>query len=182
MGKSYYYFAASLPLVFFESTNSPSLEDYLIDCKRLLTEEDYVELKTVVSGDCVGCVKNKIAAKIQQAEMDCCNEKAYMRATRSKQNPMDHCRGERSCNPQLIDVMHRAAKEEDLLAGEKIIDRHRFEVLDDLSMTHFYDLEFLIIYGLKLAILDRYKAVSSAQGDETFEIIKGMELPEVVVV
>ncbi|MFC1510747.1 hypothetical protein ACFL49_03705 [Candidatus Omnitrophota bacterium] len=82
-------------------------------------------------------------------EKDCCNEKAWFRATRAKKNPADHCRGQRSGNPQLVDIMHRASKEEDLLAGEKILDQHRFETLDQLSASHYYDLEFLIIYGVK---------------------------------
>lgn len=181
MGKKYYYFAASLPLIFFDSPQTIALEDYLMDCQRLLTSADFQELRAVVVGDGMQDVKNNIAVMIQGFERDCCNEKAFLRATRAKQNPMDHCRGERSCDPQIVDVMHRAVKEDDLLTGEKLIDQYRFNILDALSGAHDYDLEFLMIYGLKLKILERYKSLQSQAGQETFEQIKNMELPEVVV-
>ena len=41
MGRAYYYFEASLPMVHFDSKPPMSVESFLEDCQRLLDETDY---------------------------------------------------------------------------------------------------------------------------------------------
>jgi hypothetical protein len=48
-----------------------------------------------------------------------------------------------------------------------MIDEARWKYLDELSAWHLLDLDYLIIYGLKLKILGRYQRIfHSSEGKE----------------
>ena len=72
-----------------------------------------------------------------------------------------------------------ADKEENLLEGEMILDRFRWAFLNELELGHYYDLEFITIYGIKLTILERYHVLDSPAGEELFEQIKNIEIPAI---
>ena len=61
MSSTYYYFAASLPLLEFGKTSILSLDVFLSDCERLLSLDDFMEVKKAVTLDeDGGMVKNYV--------------------------------------------------------------------------------------------------------------------------
>ena len=65
----------------------------------------------------------------------------------------------------------------DLLEAEKLLDRTSWQFLDELEQGHYYDLEFLMVYGLKLKILERHQEYATSKGREGLDGIRTMDLP-----
>jgi len=53
-----------------------------------------------------------------------------------------------------------------------VIDQAKWQKLDALVQGHFFDFEFILVYGIKLKILERYQEVGSDKGYENFEELK----------
>ena len=56
-----------------------------------------------------------------------------------------------------------------------IIQRARWQYLDELSTRHYFDIDMLVLYMLKLLVLERNEALQREEGAERFnEIYSGM--------
>lgn len=171
MTRQYYYFAASLPVLNFDGRPPFSVEDYLNECRRFLTSKDFslVEKAVVVSdGEDAASVSGQsgILEKWRSFENRLRNEWAWFRADRAGQDRAKYLRGERPFDLALTDMIHQAGRMEDLLAAEKLIDRYRWNYLEELALGHWFDLEALVIYGIKLKMLARYQRLNSPVGKE----------------
>jgi len=179
MGRAYYYFSASLPMINFESHPPMSLEDFLADCERLMESGDYQTMQELLSDENMGLRTQSTTARSWQSfQREFLNEMAYFRAERAQQEPGEHARGPRSGNPNLVNVIQQAAKNDNLLESEKLMDKTRWQFLDDLETTQNYNFEFVLIYGLKLKILCRHKLFDSPKGKGIFEEFKKMDIKE----
>ena len=67
-------------------------------------------------------------------------------------------------------------EKKDPLEIEKEILLLRWNFLEDQEMGHFFDLSFLIIYYLKLQILERLFSFDKERGKERFENYSLVEL------
>ena len=65
----------------------------------------------------------------------------------------------------------------DLAGFERGIDRIRWEMLDEMTCFDYFDIEVLLVYGLKLGILERWKGLDEVKGGERFgHILAGLEM------
>lgn len=180
MGRPYYYFVASLPRLEFEGKPSMSVEAFLEDCRRLLAQEDLSLMQGLLAQEVSG-VETEHAFLKTLAEFDNClrNEAAWFRASRLHKDPSQYIRGTRSFEPSLTEVVHQASKSLNPLETQRQMDRCVWRFWDEVLTGHYYDIEVLFVYGLKLKMLERYQAYASAdQGREIFEKLKAVELPE----
>ncbi|MCM8789473.1 MAG: DUF2764 domain-containing protein, partial [Candidatus Omnitrophica bacterium] len=60
-----------------------------------------------------------------------------------------------------------AYKEPALVEAERILDLARWNFLDDLSISHYFDSDILFIYVLKLLILERWERIRHGKKDWT---------------
>ena len=174
MGKNYYYFAASLSMIDFNSKPSVRVEDYLKLCKGFLSENDYACMENLLSGkkENVPVVGNDVVKAWFEFQKSFQNEIVYFRAMKARKNPDDYIREESYRDQSLKEAVSQAVKTENLLEAEKYLDKIRWRFLDAQELGHYFDIEFLCIYGLKLKILDRHKEINSPRGKEIFEIYK----------
>ncbi|MBU4333328.1 MAG: DUF2764 domain-containing protein, partial [Candidatus Omnitrophica bacterium] len=100
------------------------------------------------------------------------NEIAAFRAKRAHKKPEDYVKDESFRDYSLQDAINKAARKENLLEAEKDIDHIRWQVLEDLAVGHYFDIDFLYIYGLQLKIVERYSKIASSRGAEVFNIYK----------
>ena len=77
-----------------------------------------------------------------------------------------------------VDDIQRALKIDDLVQAEEILSKARWQFLDELGMGHYYDIESVFIYYLKLEILKRHQEYGSLEGRNRLQEIKTMPLPE----
>lgn len=173
MSNSYYYFAASLPNLQFGMKPPMSCENFLEDCQRLLSDQDFSDAFKAMKGNADIEVRNELLKKYVSFEHNFCNEVVWMRASRFHKNPIEHIRGERTIEPFIIDVLTQASKIDNLLEAETFIDQARWGTLDELVQGHHFDFEFILVYGLKLEILERHQEIQSSKGSETLELYEG---------
>lgn len=64
-----------------------------------------------------------------------------------------------------------AAGDNSPLAGEDTLNRARWSFLDDLETGHHFDMEKLVVYFLKLQLLERKASFDKEKGAEKFEEI-----------
>lgn len=173
MGKSYYYFAASLGMISFDHKSPMTVDEYLNLSEGFLAEDDFASMKSLLVGD-IQMVKTASAALDQWItfEKSLKNEIAAFRARKLHKNPDDFIRGENFREYSLQNAINQAARKDNLLEAEKDIDNIRWQFLEGLEFGHYFDIDFLYVYGLKLKILERYANVSASRGAEVFAIYK----------
>ncbi len=78
-------------------------------------------------------------------------------------------------------IARSAFEAADPLQAEEILLRARWDMLSGLEILHFFDLEFLVVYFLKLQVLARKARLTSESGLPRFEELKadlGREIAE----
>ena len=114
------------------------------------------------------------------------NELAWHRADHLNKDPLKYLRGTRTLVSSYVDDIQRALKIDDLLQAEEVLSKARWQFLDELGMGHYYDIESVFIYYLKLEILKRHQEYGSPEGNpegnpegrNRLQEIKTMPLPE----
>ena len=151
-------------------------EDFLSMARRLLAEGDRELVEQLFEGG-EAETNNAVALSWIAFDRNFRNEKAWFRAHRAHKDPLKSTRGTKENEPSLKEAVHEASRMPDLLEAEKLLDQKCWQFLDDLAGGHYYNLEFLICYGLKLKILERHHEYQSSKGAEVFDEIRVMEIP-----
>ncbi|MFO8065628.1 MAG: DUF2764 family protein [Spirochaetota bacterium] len=171
----YYYTVATLPMLFFESDNYPTIEDFLEPCSRLMSRKDYELLVSAeLLPDPTDLSSNPLLRKWYELEIALRNELARQRAAQLNREEQSYVRGvedgeDLSGTLGLPEVAREALTQESPLKAEMVLLRHRWGILDELEVTHHFDVEKLIIYYLKLQILWRKRNFNREDGTNVFE-------------
>ncbi len=178
MRQKYYYFVSSLPSLEFGAPPPFPLEKFLEECQRQMSPKDAEWIQNAVLGKSPSkALKNPLVRLWIRFNEDFRNELAFARALKAKRDPLSYLQGERSYEPFLANVVAQAIGTDDPLAAEKILDRFRWQRLDDLTFDHYFDVEWLLIYALKLQILERYQMIESHRGEGLLAEYKEFEMP-----
>jgi len=172
----YYYFVASLPTINFDSKSAMSVEDFLSSCDEMLSKKDGLIVRELIESEEQRSLANQTCEVWTNFDNAFKNQMACCRAKKQGKDPMDYIRGNQPDDVELEEVTEDALKQENLLDAEKIIDKKRWQYMEDLEQYHFFDFANIIIYGLKLQILEKYKRVSSDEGKQVLEELKELEV------
>lgn len=159
----YYYVSASLPMLTDSEQDIPISEDELLDlCQRYLSASDYRSLLDS-SLDPERLDAHGICSVYRQWERSLRNELVSLRAAEQNLNPDDY---RRESVPVLgtSAVATEAMAKNTPLEAELYLDACRWSVIDDLAVGHFFDIEFLQSYKMKLQILDRRSKFDEERG------------------
>jgi len=157
-------------MIDFDSKLPMSVEEFLQDAERLLFEEDFYLVRELFADGHEGLqTTNVVYNAWADFNRRFCNEMTWFRAEDAGKDPVDFIRGDRYSDPALVDVIHQASKKADLLEAEKMLDRVRWQYLEELSVGQYFNLEFIICYGLKLKILERHQEFNSPKGRAVFD-------------
>ena len=72
-------------------------------------------------------------------------------------------------NDALLEKVRAALALDSPLDGERFLDHLRWSFLEDMGASHFFDLEALVVYYLKLQIALRQEKFQKELGQESFE-------------
>ena len=159
----------------FENAPPQSFDDFLADCERHLSDDDYSLVCAIFNDqDKIETDRDGIQ-KLIEFNHGFRNDLVYFRAEHAHKDPADHMRGQRTANPYYMETIQRAATETNLLDSQKVIDRFMWETWDDLSCTYYFGLELIVVYGLKIRMLESYQKTRSAKGSEVFEMLSDPE-------
>ena len=166
----YYYLVATLPMLFYQSERSPSREEFLELCRTQVSKADFRvlgEAELLVRGERgIGCA---VLDKWRSWESDLRNELVKLRARRKSIEPAGHL-VEAKEHLGLPEIARQALGQASPLAAEEVLNRARWEYLDQLETGHYFDLSRLVLYSLRLQLLERRRRLADReQGGASFQ-------------
>lgn len=168
---NYYYTVSSLPYLDFDTEPVITMNEFIGICLSTLAEPDYNTVKSVSLSLADGM--NRSVTVIERWiswESSLRNELVKLRSASLGVESGSYIR-EADINTEAPGVAVNAFKLESALAAEELINKTRWGFLDELEVSHYFDLEKIIIYSLRLQILERKKMFTVENGDRNFQII-----------
>jgi hypothetical protein len=160
---TYYYIAASLPMIVSPEQELPmSSDDFLEVCRRFMVESDYTGLANSTlepdGADAPGmCRTYRSWGRSRRDAL------VRLRAASQKLDPAEYLRESESVFGTSGIAAHAMAASTPLEA-EIYLDNQRWQYIDELSMGHFFDIEFLRGYRMKLLLLERRAKFEEERG------------------
>jgi len=168
--REYYYLVASLPILEFGTKPPMSYMDFLKKCHGQLCSDDMRIIgKAKIEpseerGKSCGVLK-----EWEGFETALRNEIARQRALRLTKDHAKYIRGEDYSNPFESVFAHWAVSQDSPMGAELYLDRVRWEKIEEFSKGHYFDIDFLITYALKLQILERWQNINKRAGTEILQ-------------
>lgn len=164
----YYYFTSSLPSLAMGSPPPLAFGRFAEDFPRFLTPGD-AETLTAASleypaADPAPAARGS-AALSAWYEWDCAlrNELARLRGQELERDAEPWIR-EGFPHPDAVAAARAAFAAPSPLEGEMALGRARWDAIDRLRGTHYFDREALVVYSLQLQLLERLAAFDAAAG------------------
>ena len=161
MTQLYVYLISSLPMLFFGSKPPFSFESFVQKCRELIPSED-ADIIAGLNSD--GLKEKKIFTIRRWLDFETVlkNELVKLRAIRKKVNAEKYLRPDGAALPSVYHISEAAQRNPSPLEGERILSEAKWKFLDELAIGHYFDLDFLVCYGLKLIILERWEMINKA--------------------
>lgn len=157
----YPYLISSLPMLHFGTKPPLSFEKFLLKCQELIPRQD-LRILEAIAGQDAPLEQRPVIKKWFEFDTLLRNELVKLRASRKKIDPAKYLRPDGYASPSFYHIALAAQRNPLPLEGEKLLDQERWNFLEALSFGHYFDLDFLIIYGYKLLILERWERINSA--------------------
>ncbi len=147
-----------------------SLDKLFAKCKDLIPETKIEFLRNACYQEpyLLNTVSGTTLGKWANFEIALRNELARARARRKKIDPLKFERLPESPEAHISHVAMSAYRSISILEAEKILDLARWNFLDSLSINHYFDFDFLLVYALKLKILERWDRIRKADKESLF--------------
>lgn len=160
MASYYIYFISSLPMLGFGMKPPFTFSEFLSRSAELIPEAD-VELLKMTKG--IENLKERTSqptlARLMEFETGLRNELVKIRASRKKVDAQKYLQSDGYSEPFIYHLAMNAYRNPSILDAEKILDQERWKYLEELSAGHYFDLDALLIYGIKLQILERWNKI-----------------------
>lgn len=170
--REYYYLAASLPLLEFGMKTPIAYEDFLFRCEGQLSVKDLGIIKRAKIMPSEDTEESSPTLKEwKRFDTTLRNELLKHRASKKSKDASKYIRGDGSSDPFLAAQTHWAVNEESPLEAERFLDKIKWDKIEELEKLHYFDIDYLIAYALKLQILERWQKISSEGG---VEILQGL--------
>ena len=164
----FYYIISQLPILYFDKSSFMNVELFLMEAKKWLSRRDY-DLLTQIRFDETSTEQKmpRLLKNYQKFEYQLRSDLALWRESTKK--------------GQEIKPVHfpvTMLKEGNPLDVEKRLLAFRWQFLEELVREHHFDFAFLIIYLLKLQILERLSLFNKEKGLENFKNIVTIQTPD----
>lgn len=164
----YYYFAAQLPFLKFGEHSFINRDYFLNEAEKWLSEKDYAVLFGV---DINHFSPDKSAPAILAAykthEVDLRRQLAALRGAQG-------ANGEYKISHDL----QEALSGKNPLEAEREMLWLRWKFIEEIEADHYFDLEFLILYFLKIQIMQRLFSFDKEKGSKSFERLSAVDLKQ----
>ncbi|MDA3939405.1 MAG: DUF2764 family protein [Spirochaetia bacterium] len=167
----YYYTVSSLPFLNIESDSVISFDEFNAICKSTLIDKDFAVLNSISLTNLNDMNTGiPIVEKWISWEGTLRNELARLRAVSLGVESGSYTL-EVESNSVAPAIAGTVYKLDSPLKAEESLDMARWQFLDELESGHFFDLEKLIVYSLRLQILERKNMFTKENGNNNFQKI-----------
>jgi len=157
----YFYMVSQLPTLVFDRDNPITTETFLEEAEKWLSKSD---LKTLKSIQIFWDTSDSKGPAIWKSYIDFEDQFRYEIGLWRQSRREGHEYKPETFQPALV-------KEGNPLEVEKMLLQKRWDILDAEEAEHHFDLGFLILYFLKLQILDKLSVFDHDMGMEKFKTI-----------
>lgn len=164
MSRYYTYLIASLPGLYFGMNPPFSYDGFISKCYGLVSEEELETLKGIFLDkvDYGSHIKSHVLRGRNKFEIFLRNELVRIRAARRHIDPARYLKDDGNADLSITHLAVNASRNPSLIESEKYLDEQRWQVLNELSFGHYFDFDVLVIYALKLRILEKWGKIRAA--------------------
>jgi hypothetical protein len=163
----YYYLIASLPLLKFIEPASITEDDFLAQADKWLSREDFILLNRAGIDNFLYKPKDTpFLKRWKEFEYSTRTELALYRKAKKRDS-------EYKLEKDLYSIIQESKNP---LEIEIKLLRIRWDFLEEQEIEHFFDLDFLMVYYLKLQILVRLASFDKEKGRQNLEAYSSVEL------
>lgn len=165
----YYYIMSSLPFLRFDADPPLSYSQLTELCTPWLGEKDLSQFQSARLDIENIKFENVSKGTLQRwvlFENSLRNELVILRAQRTGIPSEGHIRKDMPWDPSVVRIERDALKDMSPLEAEVALLEIRWEFISDMETGHYFDLDALIIYALRIQILERLKRFDMAKGIE----------------
>jgi hypothetical protein len=154
MANKYYYLVSSLPYLYLEREPLITTERFLGECEKWLSDSDIAGIR---SAD----LKNPVSTGPEVAATKIWNE--FDRALRSQ---LSQARINRKKDHQEKpgDLVRLIMEQDNPLLMEQALEKKRWYFLNSIEAGYYFDTNKLVVYFLKLQILERLRRFDHEKG------------------
>jgi len=164
----YYFTVASLPSLDLSVTPQISMDQFIEVCRSTLSPEDLEVVESAAIDSFPADCDNAVLNRWMTFEQSLRNELVKLRAPGMGVDSEKYVR--RFIDDTTTPAIASAAfKTDDPLKAEEYLDTARWNFLEELEVGHVFDIERIIIYSLKLQILERRKLFTIQKGKDNFQ-------------
>ncbi len=168
---SYYFLAASLPMLAIGEPPAIDTLKFLSRCEGQLSKSEYNALFAIVHGD--DC-DHAFAAAWRDRDRQIRNALVRVRAAAQGRDAAPHLRDYKGFDVRSEATVDDMASQANPLETELAIDGLRWSILDELAGKDMFSLNAIMAYGLKLRLAERWAAMDEQAGrDKLEEIVLG---------
>jgi hypothetical protein len=179
--RPYYYILSSLPHLVFERAPSLSIDELWSLCTPWLGSREIVQLRMArvdIEHMSPERLTNATLKRWYAFENTLRNELVKMRAKNLNVDAGSYLRPEELHDGGAVKLMRRALDDRSPLQVEVNLLKARWTFLSQEEVGHPFDLTALIIYGLKLQLLERRHRFDAEKGRRVLERIYERNLHE----
>jgi len=147
-----------------------SFKKFLQLCRTLISDSDINILKTAsISGEYPQQTVQPALKRWRDFDTALRDELVKIRAARRGVEPLKYLRRTEHEDFSLSHLAVKAYRTPSVLEAEDMLDQRRWHFLDELARGHYFDLNFLIVYALKLLVLERWERIRQADKSRLLE-------------
>lgn len=157
----FYYIISQLPMLFFEKESFMTIDIFLMEAKKWLSNRGYRVLSQILIDDTSVEKKDPhLWQEYKKFELRFRTDLALWRQSVREGQEI-----------KMTGFPVSIVKDGNPLEVEKRLLAHRWHFLEEMEKEHHFDFGFLIIYFLKLQILQRLSLFNKEKGVEVFKDI-----------
>lgn len=178
MKEQYYYVITSLPYLSLSEEPLIGSSDFLANCKRYLKRTDFDMLESVGLFDTEeNDVPPDAIRRFFRWERGIRNVLVQLRVKSLGLEPDEFIRDEIVDHSQTL-LAEKAFNANSPLMAEEILNKARWRYLDELELGHYFDIERLVVFFIKLQILERISSFDADVGREKLNAIVSQGAPD----
>jgi len=163
MASAYYYLVGSLPYLKLGEQPLLNSDSFFDMCENFVSPKELEKLKSLslVPSDNPGY---EVETAWNEFETDLRNWSVRIRSQRLQRDGDNFLRPEGTLSGSMELHVTEALDQKTPLEAERRLDDLRWQQLENLEVGHQFDFQMLLIYRLKLAILEKWGRHDSEQG------------------
>lgn len=168
---SYYYLISSLPAIIFGEKPYYSSEEFVKLCSSWIGKSNIEKLSKLTLSPEDTATDSCFAKDWYKYEKILRNSSVKSRASKLNKDPLSYLKPENKIYTDIERSVQDSFSAANPLEKELALDRLRWKIIDFLETGHFFDLEKLCAYKLRLLICEKWISRKPEDGQRNLDAV-----------